>query len=197
MAQAMPLDSLLGPLMSVEDWAELPEGVPGELLAGRLVEEEMPDYVHEVIVAWLIRLLANWAEDRGAIVAGSEAKFALPGERGRKPDLTVFLAGSPRPPRRGVVHVAPDIMVEVVSRSPRDERRDRIEKLAEYAAFGVRWYWIVDPERRVVEIHELGASGSYALALKQSEGLALRVPGCPELELDLDALWAKTDSLTG
>jgi Uma2 family endonuclease len=88
----------------------------------------------------------------------------------------------------------PDIAIEVVSPSRRDERRDREEKLGEYAAFGIRWYWIVDPERRTVEIHALDG-GSYVLAVEGSAGVIESVPGCPGLLLDLDVLWSKADAL--
>lgn len=178
--------------MTTAEWADLFEDVPGELVDGRLVEEEVPDYAHEVIVAWLIHVLMTWAEHTGAIVGGSDAKFALDEGRGRKPDLTVFLAGR-RPPRTGVVSLPPDIAVEVVSRSPRDQRRDRVEKLAEYALFGIRWYWVVDPERCLLEMVEL-ARGNYQPRVAAGTG-RVDVPGCPGLSLDLDRLWAKVDEL--
>ena len=194
MAQPASLDSLLGPRMTLEEWAELPDSVPGEFVDGRLVEEEMPDLVHEVIVMWLGHVFLSWAEKSKAIVGGSDAKFAVSPDRGRKPDATVFLPGK-RPPRRGVVRVAPDIAIEVVSPSRRDERRDREEKLAEYAAFGIRWYWIVDPERRSIEIHALDDDGAYALAVERAAGVIDEVPGCPGLTVDVDALWSKADAL--
>jgi Uma2 family endonuclease len=181
--------------MTLEEWAELPDDVPGEFVDGRLVEEEMPNFVHEVIVMWLGYVFLGWAEKTNAIVGGSGAKFAVSRERGRKPDATVFLSSTKRPPAKGMVRVPPDIAIEVVSPSRRDQRRDREEKLAEYAEFGIRWYWIVDPERRSVEIQALGEDGRYALAVERSTGSITEIPGCPGLVLDLDVLWSKADAL--
>jgi Uma2 family endonuclease len=83
-----------------------------------------------------------------------------------------------------------DIAVEVITPTPRDTRRDRIDKAHEYARFGVRWYWLVDPAMGTLEIFELGTRGRYELAAAASAG-RVRVPGCRGLVLDLDALWRK------
>jgi Uma2 family endonuclease len=69
-----------------------------------------------------------------------------------------------------------------------------VEKLAEYADFGVRYYWLVDPMNRLVHIHELSSDGRYAVALAQAKG-EHDVPGCEGLKLNLDALWAHVDSI--
>ncbi|MFL6200134.1 MAG: Uma2 family endonuclease [Thermoanaerobaculia bacterium] len=182
------------PELSLDEWFALPEDEPGELVDGHLEEEEVPDYLHELLVALLIRLLGNWIFPQGGLVAGSEAKFAVGAGRGRKPDLTVYLPERRRPPARGLIRVPPDIAIEIVSPTPRDGRRDRVEKMADYAAFGVAWYWLLDPQLRSLEILELDAQGRYLHVLGASTG-TLNIPGCDGLTLDLDAIWAAIDKL--
>ncbi len=181
--------------LSLDEWYAMPENEPGELVDGRLEEEEVPDYVHELLAAWLIHIFGGWVFPRGGLVAGSEAKFAVSPRRGRKPDLTVYFPASRRPPRRGPVRVPPDIAVEIISPRPRDERRDRVEKMDDYAAFGIRYYWLLDPELRTLEIFELGTGGLYTRALGAPSGSLEEIPGCQGLTLDLDALWSQIDRL--
>ena len=63
--------------MTVDEWADLPDDVPGEIVDNRLVEEEMSDYAHEVIVAFLARIFGIWSDESGAVVATSDARFAV------------------------------------------------------------------------------------------------------------------------
>lgn len=177
------------------EWAAMPEDESGELVDGRLVEEEMPDLVHELIVSWLNALLRTWIAAKGGFVFGSEAKFVVSGKRGRKPDLSVYFPGAKNLPSRGAVRVPPDIIIEVVSPTPRDGRRDRVEKADEYAAFGVHYYWIVDPEQRTIEILERARGGRYLRACSLLGGSTSRLPGCPGLTLDVEALWREVDRL--
>jgi Uma2 family endonuclease len=184
-----------GKNVTFADWLGLPEDESGEFIDGTLMEEEVPDAIHEVIVAWLIGALRSFLIGQGGLVLGSEAKFAVSARRGRKPDASAYLPESRKPPRRGIIATPPDIMIEVISPTPRDARRDRVEKLQEYAAFGVRWYAIIDPEERTFELLELGADGRYAHARAEADGVIEAVPGLPGLTLDLDALWREVEQL--
>ncbi|HEU4406829.1 MAG TPA: Uma2 family endonuclease [Polyangiaceae bacterium] len=188
--------SNLAPLLSLEQWAALAEDEPGELVDGRLVDEEMPNVIHELIVGWLLAALRAWAVPRGGLVLGSETKLAVAPGRGRKPDVAVYLPGSRKPPgRASLVYEPPSLVVEIVSTRARDGRRDRIEKVGEYARFGVLYYWLVDPQLLTLEVLVRSAEGAYVHALGATEGVVSAVPGCEGLALDLDGLWAEVAAL--
>ena len=50
-------------------------------------------------------------------------------------------------------HGGPDLVVEVVS--PSSKRMDYAIKLFKYRTYGVREYWIVDAEKKRVQIYDL------------------------------------------
>jgi Uma2 family endonuclease len=178
--------------MTLEQWSNLDEDVEGELVDGFLEEEEMPSLLHELVVSWLIRALYDWAQRRGGWVASSETKIAVGPRRGRKPDVSVYLKGGKPSLHETLVRVAPHLVIEVTSPRPRDVRRDRIDKLADYAHARIPYYWILDPQLRSLEIFELAPNGRYSVA-RAAGGGRVRVPGCPGLTLDLDALWTELD----
>jgi len=176
---------------TLEEWAARDDDKVGEFVNGVVVEGEMASFVHEVVVAWLIRMFGNWAASRGALVASSTLKLGVSRNRGRMADVVVFFRRG-KVEARGLVTVPPDVAVEVVSPDPKDQKRDRIDKLAEYAAFGIRYYWLVYPELRSIEVLELGSDRRYVHALGLTEG-AVSVTGCDGLEVDLDALWREVE----
>jgi Uma2 family endonuclease len=60
----------------------------------------------------------------------------------------------------------------------------------DYAAFGVRFYWLLDPALGALEIFEL-QEGRYTRVLAAVEGTIDSVPGCAGLVLPLDELWTE------
>lgn len=178
--------------MTLDEWASMDEDEPGELVDGVLVEEEDVGAAHEILASFLVRMLGNWLGSNGWVLT-SDAKFAVAERRGRKPDVTVYFTRAKLPARR-IVRTPPDIAVEIVSPTAKDRRRDRFEKLNEYAAFGVRYYWLVDPELATFEVLALDEPGAYSIALVASTG-TVAVPGCEGLSLDLDAFWREIADL--
>jgi len=85
---------------------------------------------------------------------------------------------------------APDFIAEIIS--PYSASKDNITKAALYEKHGVREYWIVHPIDNILVIRRLGEHGKYSSAdFYEGKGtLALAV--LPDLEIDLDALFADT-----
>jgi len=178
--------------MTLQEWAALDEDVEGELVDGMLEEEELSTFLHELVVTWMAAALRTWARRRRGFVVGSETKLAVGPRRGRKPDLALFLPHALPALSDELIRVPPRLVVEVASPRPRDVHRDRVDKLTDYARAGIRLYAIVDPQPRSLEVYELGRDGRYAVACATGRG-RVRVPGCPGLVLNLDALWKEVD----
>jgi Uma2 family endonuclease len=179
--------------MTLKEWGDLPDDVYAELVDGVLVEDEMTTEVHDGLMMYLGAFFFGWVQPRGGFVYPSERKYGVARYTGRKPDVSVFFAGTKGITGSARVTMAPaDIAIEIVTPTPRDIRRDRVEKRRDYARVGIRWYWIVDPVLRTVEILELGPKGRYEHVRDASTG-KLRVPGCRGLVLDVDALWHEAD----
>ena len=191
MPDSVTMVSKLKP-MTLEEWGNLDEDVEGELVDGFLEEEEMATFLHEIVVAWLTSILRAWVRPRHGYVAVSEAKIAVGARRGRKPDLSIYLRGKVPALADTLVRTPPHVVVEVLSPRPRDARRDRVEKIGDYAGAGIRYYWILDPQLRTLEVLELDVRGRYRVALACSQG-RVPVPGCRGLVLNLDELWAEVD----
>ena len=77
---------------------------------------------------------------------------------------------------------APDFIVEILS--PSTQRRDRLEKYSLYQRAGVREYWIVDPDRKMVlaVVLEGGQYHSPEIYTAQDKAPVSVLDGC---EIDL------------
>ena len=94
----------------------------------------------------------------------------------REPDIAYFSADtSPLDERvTGYAEVAPDLVVEITS--PGDSRREINDKALMWLSFGVRLVWVVDPERRTVDVHRANRS---VVTLERRRRRRLGRPGRP------------------
>jgi Uma2 family endonuclease len=136
----------------------------------------------------------NWISPRSGLV--DRLRSQIRGRLRSRPEARSHRLplGQPPSPARGLIHVPPDITIEIVSPTPGDGRRDRVEKMADYTAFGVAWYWLLDPQLRSPEILQLAPQGRYIHVLGANVGTLEKIPGCKGLTLNLYALWAASRS---
>lgn len=66
------------------------------------------------------------------------------------PDVSI-LCDKSKIGKNGKIYGAPDLVVEVLSRST--ARRDKMEKFQAYEKAGVKEYWIVNPYERGIEVY--------------------------------------------
>ncbi len=143
--------SVSSPKFTHADYMELPEGFPAELLHGQLVKQPSRTPWHQVL---LTRLALHFdrvvAEDRVLI---APVDVALDEHNVLQPDILVLPPGAgPGPEDRQVQ--TPQLVVEILS--PSTARRDREVKRRVYLEGGIVEVWIVDPEKRTVEVWGAG-----------------------------------------
>lgn len=144
-----------------EDYRQLPEGAPYELVCGHLVMSPAPTPYHQIIQANLFFELSKVVRERNqGRVVGSPLDVRLDDTTVLQPDL-VYLATA-RTDRIGeqAIEGAPDLVAEILS--PATAYRDLTEKNRLYEIHGVREYWIVDSDTETVEVYASGDEG-YAL----------------------------------
>jgi hypothetical protein len=98
MSHATPSEPTTRRALTLAEWGALDEDEPGELVDGVLVEEEVPDYVHELVVAWLIGVLGTGraAHCRPTRVSPADEPWPLAAERNSWPLPVISARGSSR-----------------------------------------------------------------------------------------------------
>lgn len=152
-----------------EFWRAAGEGDRVEWVDGELIVLSPVSIRHVLIVGFLNTVLGIYARRHGqGVVLGPEfaIRFGAP-PRIRVPDLLFVAAARREIITAHYVDGIPDLAVEVVS--PDSLARDWREKYHEYAAAGLREYWVIDPMAEHMEAYTLDAQGRYRL-LPEEEG---------------------------
>lgn len=137
-------------MWTLANWLALPDDAPRcELVEGCLELLPMPTKRHHFIQRLLFKLFEQHVSWRCIDITGG--KIATGDRSGRVPDLHITLEPSTAD-LTAQLFERPDIIVEVVSAGTNQRHRDFVEKLAEYAAIGIREYWVVDVESETIVV---------------------------------------------
>lgn len=125
-----------------------------ELVEGTLVEKSM-GYEESEVAVTIIILLGSFVRRRKlGIVTGADGAIRLFPDLIRIPDVA-FASWDRFPdrkrPKQKIPDLAPDLVVEVLSKS--NTKTEMARKLGEYFAAGVCLVWLVDPAKRTVRVH--------------------------------------------
>lgn len=138
----------------LEDFLNLPDPPPHyELVLGKITRMPSPTYLHQRICKQILRLLDAYIlhHQLGELLFAPMDVF-MDAENVYQPDL-LFIAMERMETligEDGKVHGAPDWVCEVLS--PSNSQKDTILKKQVYFRFGVKEYWIIDPEDQLLEI---------------------------------------------
>lgn len=130
----------------------LPEGTLAELINENLFMSPSPTIAHQRVLRQLAFDIFEFVKrnKRGAEVLFAPCDVFLDEySNAVQPDI-VFISDEKKSIiRKDAIHGIPDIVVEILSPFNRDH--DRIRKKVLYEKFGVREFWIVDPETKETE----------------------------------------------
>ena len=154
-----------------EDYQTLPESMIGhyELLDGDIVMVPSPTTIHQRISRNLEYLLMQFIRKHGlGEIFDAPCDVVLGQGKEREvvePDLLFITRQRRHIITEKEIRGAPDLVVEILSSGT--EARDRGYKKVLYGRYGVREYWIVDPQTQSLEVYALGEGG---LALQSKYG---------------------------
>lgn len=148
--------------------AEMPETLqPHELWDGELFMAPTPSFYHQEIALRFYEALSHWVRSRqlGKVIA-APVDMVLSPHRVVQPDVA-FIAKDRLKIIQRVIMGPVDLAAEVISLGGR--QRDRIEKKDLYEQYGIKEYWIIDPEPQIIDVLFLEAD-HYVLVKRCARG---------------------------
>lgn len=147
-----------------EDYYSLPENVRSELIDGQFYDMSAPSRIHQEILMFLSKKIANYIDSHSGSCKVYPAPFAVKLFQDNKtivePDISV-ICDQNKLTEKGCSG-APDWIIEIIS--PGNPSHDYVRKLNLYADAGVDEYWIVDPLTKDVYVYSLREQNFRAVA---------------------------------
>ena len=139
------------------DYLNLPEHPRYELIEGDLLLTPSPNTRHQRAASNVEAALRAWVEgQRLGIVFHAPLDVILSDETVVQPDVIVILNDN-RHIVQERIEGPPNLIIEILS--PPTKGRDTTTKRRLYARHGVQEYWIVDIDRRTVEVNTWTPAG--------------------------------------
>ncbi len=174
-------------VLTYQDYLQMPDDRNRrEILSGDLYVTPAPTPTHQLVVANLLVLLRNYLAHRTTgRVYPAPLDVVLSQVDVVQPDLVFVSNDRLYLVTESSIQGAPDLVIEVLS--PSTARLDRGRKKDAYTRFGVREYWIADPDTRTLEIYRLEGQSFH---LTSTGEVAAPVSTLfPDLIFDLQNLW--------
>ncbi|MBI4546680.1 MAG: Uma2 family endonuclease [Ignavibacteriae bacterium] len=142
-------------VFTYDDYLTLPaDGKRYEIIEGELYMTPAPFTDHQRILGRLFRLLDEFVRKNNlgeVFLAPTDVVLSMTSVV--QPDILFVSKERSNIITKKNIIAAPDLVIEILSEAT--EKTDRTAKKAMYEQFGVREYWIVDPEQKLVEVYTL------------------------------------------
>lgn len=179
--------------LTIADLEALPEtnGKRYELIDGELHVSTQPHWFHQRVCTRFLVILEAWNERTGLGVVNLAPGVIFSEEDAVAPDV-VWISherlAAVLDQETGKVHLAPDLVIEVLSPGSENERRDKRVKLQLYSQRGVKEYWIADWRTQTIEVYRR-ADASLHLDVTLGPGDVLTSPLLPEFSAAVESLF--------
>ena len=174
--------------LTYEDYCRIPFGERYELVEGELRRmTPSPTVFHQKISGRIEKALREWVDEHNlGEVYDSPIDVVLSEHNVVQPDILYISRERLGIIKEACIRGAPDLVVEILS--PSTVEWDRVIKRRIYSRYGVREFWIVDPEGRSIEVashngRELATVQVYPL------GTTLVSPLLDGFELEIDGVF--------
>ena len=172
------------------DQIEPVEGERYEVINGELYVAKQPSWEHQSLCVSLGGQLEQWSYETGLGSVSTSPGVIFSAVSGVAPDLAWVSLQRLRAGRdaAGHLHVAPELLIEILSPGRDNEVRDRETKLTLYSNGGVDEYWIVDWKQRTIEVYRRLDD---ALSFYETYGAdgVLETPTLPGFRLQIARIW--------
>lgn len=130
-------------------YKSLPEGTLAELIDNTIYMSPAPKFNHQKTSRTIAHQLENLILDGGLgeVISAPFDVYLDKTSNAVQPDIVVVLKQNDGIiDRQGSIHGVPDLLIEILSEG--NEKNDTVRKKELYEKFGVKEYWIVDPESK-------------------------------------------------
>lgn len=180
-------------LLTAEDLSSLPDdGNRYEIIGGKLIVSPSPSFRHQRVSFKLTSALDAYLSTTGN-AQGVAAPMDVYLSRSDlvQPDLLVVINERAEIIQERGIMGAPDLVVEILS--PSSIETDFLRKSKLYERYGVREYWIVNPESETVSVQTLDGD-RFVIAGEYSRNDTLASTVLDGFSLDLALIFPETTS---
>jgi Uma2 family endonuclease len=173
---------------TVEDYMQLEEGAPFQLINYDLVMSPSPLLIHQLILGEFYDALKGFIKEHGnqGLVVLPPMDVHFDGGNIYQPDLIYISKERIAEIAKDRIEGAPDLVVEILS--PSNAYYDLIQKKEIYEKYGVKEYIIFDPIAKNAHLYAL-KDGVYYVHQKAQKDELLHSLVLPEFSFDLNYIF--------